>query len=129
MRFYPPPILNNLTVCSRQTDVIPFYNVASVVINLTNPRQAIETFGLTALEAMSCGLPVIVPTVGGITELVEDGENGYKIDVQMLDVVGMRIMQMLSDKDLYLHLSASASASSRRYDERWMISSIEKAIS
>ena len=125
----PPPILNNLTVCSRQTDVIPFYNVASVVINLTNPRQAIETFGLTALEAMSCGLPVIVPTVGGITELVEDGENGYKIDVQMLDVVGMRIMQMLSDKDLYLHLSASASASSRRYDERWMISSIEKAIS
>lgn len=128
MKFYPPHILNNLTVYTRQADVIPFYNVASVVINLTNPRQAIETFGLTALEAMSCGLPVIVPTVGGITELVEDGENGYKIDVQMLDEIGTQIAKMLGDRALYLHLSASALASSRRYDERNMIFSLEKAI-
>jgi glycosyltransferase involved in cell wall biosynthesis len=33
---------------------------------LTNPKLAIETFGLTALESMSAGLPVIVPAQGGI---------------------------------------------------------------
>ena len=70
----------NTTIHPRQDDVAPFYNRASLVLNLTNKRFAIETFGLTALEAMAAGLPVIVPTVGGIAEMVEDGENGYKID-------------------------------------------------
>lgn len=63
----PPP---NLLIYSRQTDVTKFYNIASVLLNLTDKTQAIETFGMTPLEAMSCGLPVIVPTVGGIAELV-----------------------------------------------------------
>lgn len=62
----------NLDIHPRQSDVTPFYNQASVVLNLTNKDQAIETFGMTPLEAMSCGLPVIVPTVGGIAELVVD---------------------------------------------------------
>ena len=62
-----------------------FYNEAAIVINLTNPKLAVETFGLTPLEAMSAGLPVIVPTVGGIAEMVGDGDNGYKIDVQELE--------------------------------------------
>lgn len=44
------------------------------MLNLTNKNQAIETFGMTPLEAMTCGLPVIVPTVGGIAELVIDNK-------------------------------------------------------
>ena len=72
----------NLTIHPRQEDVTPFYNHASLVLNLTNRKYAIETFGLTALEAMTAGLPVIVPTVGGIAEMVTDGENGFRIDSQ-----------------------------------------------
>lgn len=64
--------VGNLFIYARQKDVTTFYNNASIVVNLTDPRQAIETFGLTPLEAMSDGLPVIVPTVGGIAELVTD---------------------------------------------------------
>ena len=59
-----------------------------MVVSLTNPKLVVETFGLTPLEAMSAGLPVIVPTQGGIAEMVKDGNNGYKIDVQELDAVG-----------------------------------------
>ena len=77
-----------------------------------------------ALEAMSAGLPVIVPTVGGIAELVEDSVNGYKIDVRDLDVIADRINSMLGDKPSYLRLSASALAVSRRYDVGNMIDSI-----
>ena len=68
----------NLKVYARQKDVVPFYREASVVLNLSNKEQFIETFGLTALEAMVFGLPVIVPTVGGIAEMVEDGVNGWR---------------------------------------------------
>ena len=91
----------NLKIFARQADVVPFYAEASMVLNLTDKNQAIETFGLTALEAMVFGLPVVVPTVGGIAEMVEDGVNGWKIDVQELDVIAMRIEEMLSDREVY----------------------------
>ncbi|PSQ80991.1 MAG: N-acetyl-alpha-D-glucosaminyl L-malate synthase BshA, partial [Bacteroidetes bacterium QS_1_65_9] len=38
-----------------------------------------ETFGLAALEAMSCGVPVVASDIGGLPELVVDGETGYHV--------------------------------------------------
>ncbi len=118
----------NLSIFSRQDNVAPFYNEASLVLNLTNPRMAIETFGLTPLEAMSCALPVIVPPVGGIAEMVEDGVNGYKIDVQELDAIRRQIAEVLSAEDLYRHLSQEALACSKRYDSMRMIGQIEDVL-
>lgn len=106
----------NLTIYERQSDVIPFYNLATLVINLTNPQLAVETFGLTPLEAMSAGVPVIVPTVGGIAEMVEDDVNGYKIDVQNLDAIESKIRQMFEDEQLYSRLSNNAMQYSKRYN-------------
>lgn len=108
---------DNLTIYPRQNDVSKFYNNASVVLNLTNKSLAIETFGLTALEGMSAGLPVIVPTVGGIAEMVENDRNGYKIDVQALERIESKIREILSDKELYLRLSKGALQTSRRYSQ------------
>ncbi|MGM9693162.1 MAG: glycosyltransferase family 4 protein [Alloprevotella sp.] len=98
----------NLTIYARQADVAPFYNRASLVLNLTDRAKAVETFGLTAAEAMCAGLPVIVPTVGGIAELVNDGENGYKIDVAQLDEIERRIRELLSDEIVYTQLANGA---------------------
>lgn len=98
----------NLTIYSRQADVSRFYNEATIVINLTNSKLAVETFGLTPLEAMRAGLPVIVPTVGGIAEMVETDVNGYKINVQELDKIKMAINNVLTDKNLYISLAANA---------------------
>lgn len=112
--------IENLILYPRQEDVSPFYNRASVVLNLTNKKQAIETFGLTALEAMSAGLPVIVPTVGGIAEMVTDGVNGYKIDVCNLQEIAEKIKNMLSNQDLYLSLSKCALKSSKMYNSTAM---------
>ncbi len=124
----PPQLLNNLTIYPRQERVYQFYNESSIAVNLTDPRKAIETFGLTALEAMSAGLPVIVPTVGGIAELVDDGVNGYKADVRSLDVIADRIDLMLGDKQSYLRLSASALTVSRWYNVGNMIDSIGQLV-
>ncbi len=115
---------NNLTIYPRQDNVAPFYNEASVVLNLSDKEQFIETFGLTALEAMSCALPVIVPTVGGIAEMVEDDVNGYKIDVRELDRIAERIEALLSDKELYGRLGAEALVYSHRYDASTTIDEI-----
>lgn len=117
-------VSENLSVHARHADVTPFYNNASLVLNLSNKEQFIETFGLTALEAMSAALPVIVPTVGGIAEMVEDGVNGYKIDVQELDKIAEKIQEILTDRVLYGRLSAHALECSRRYDARSMVDRI-----
>lgn len=118
----------NLTVYPRQQNVAFFYNRASLVLNLSNKKLFIETFGLTALEAMSDGLPVIVPTVGGIAEMVEDGVNGYRIDVQELDKIEQTINSLFADKDLYLNLAKGAGMYARKYSERAMVESIEKIL-
>jgi len=85
----------------------------------------VETFGLTALEAMSAGLPVIVPTEGGIAEMVVDGENGYKIDVQHLNQIAECIKTILSDETLYIKLAQNALAYSKRFSEVEMVNCIE----
>lgn len=118
----------NLIVYPRQDNVAPFYNRASVVLNLSNKNLFIETFGLTALEAMSAGLPVIVPTVGGIAELVEDGVNGYRIDVQDLEKIEQTIQNILTSKELYFKLSKGAWQCSQKYSEQAMIESIENIL-
>lgn len=121
-------IPDNVTIHPRQDDVAPFYNSASLVLNLSDKNRFIETFGLTALEAMSAGLPTIVPTVGGIAEMVEEGVNGYRIDVSQLDEIARRIESVLTDEELYRHLSENASAYSERYDVDSMIDRIASSI-
>ena len=119
---------DNLSTYPRQYDVSAFYNAASLVLNLSDKRTFIETFGMTALEAMSAGLPVIVPTEGGIAEIVEDGKNGYKIDVQELKKIEKCIEAILSDKQAYLRLATNAYESSMHFSEKEMIDCIANAL-
>ena len=104
------------------------YNSASLVLNLSDPRLVIETFGLTALEAMSCGLPVIVPPVGGIAEMVTDGVNGYHIDCKDTGRLVATISLILTDRELYQSLSREALAVSRRFNRDAMIKNISSRL-
>lgn len=117
-------ISKNLTIYPRQNDVAPFYNRASMVLSLSNKKKVLETFGLTALEAMTAGLPVIVPTEGGIAEMVKDGVNGYKIDVQNLDCIAECLNKVLSDRKLYAKLSDNALRYAEKYNSEAMIDGI-----
>lgn len=119
-------IPQNLSIFPRQSNIHQFYNNASILLNLSNPNKVIETFGMTALEGMSAALPVIVPTVGGITEFVEDGVNGYKIDVQNIDEIASKIREMLSDAELYCKLSKAAIATASKFTSEQMCNCIEK---
>lgn len=121
-------IPENLTIWDRQSDVIPFYKRSSVVVNLSKKQDFVETFGLTALEAMTAGVPVVVPTIGGIAEMVMDGYNGYKVDVEDFEKLVEIIKLMLVDKDEYKRLRKNARAYALKYSNKSMIDKIEQTI-
>ena len=69
-------------------------------MNLSDPEGWVETFGMTILEAMAYGIPSIAPSAGGPLEIVEDGKNGYCLDVTNLQLVSEKIRYVL-DADNY----------------------------
>ncbi|MFC2156285.1 N-acetyl-alpha-D-glucosaminyl L-malate synthase BshA [Acidobacteriota bacterium] len=60
-----------------------------------------ESFGLSALEAMACGVPVIASNTGGLPEVISQGETGYLFPVG--DVTGMsnQALELLTDTESF----------------------------
>lgn len=71
---------SNVSIHQRSDDPAYFYARAELVLNLSRVDQCVETFGLTIVEAMTFGVPVIVPPLGGPAEIVTHGVEGYCID-------------------------------------------------
>lgn len=67
-----------------------------------------ESFGLVALEAMACGVPVIGTLAGGIPEVVIDGETGYLCEVGNIDCIARKALDLLTDHELYEAFSLNA---------------------
>ena len=59
-----------------------------------------ESFGLAALEAMACQVPLISTNVGGLTELNEDGVTGYTCDVGDIEEMVEKTLRVLHEDNL-----------------------------
>jgi L-malate glycosyltransferase len=67
-----------------------------------------ETFGLAALEAMSCSVPVISSNVGGLPEVNIDGETGYVCELGDVECMGRLATKILKDEKLHKKMSKAA---------------------
>ncbi len=72
--------------------------------------SAQESFGLAALEAMACEVPVIASAVGGLPEVVEDGRTGFLCPQDALDAMAARGVELLSDPERARRIGTSAAA-------------------
>lgn len=59
-----------------------------------------ESFGVAAVEASACGLPVIASRVGGLSEVVVDGETGFLVPPGDIDALSAAMACLLSDPEL-----------------------------
>jgi glycosyltransferase involved in cell wall biosynthesis len=67
-----------------------------------------ESFGLAALEAMACGVPVIGTAAGGLPEVVVDGETGFLRPVADVEGMAESAMSLLADRERWRSFSAAA---------------------
>jgi D-inositol-3-phosphate glycosyltransferase len=69
-----------------------------------------EPFGLAAVEAMACGLPVVASAVGGLSDTVEDGVTGVHIPPRRPDLAAAAVRRLLADPGLRRRLGAAGRA-------------------
>ncbi|CAN5679886.1 N-acetyl-alpha-D-glucosaminyl L-malate synthase BshA [soil metagenome] len=84
-----------------------------------------EAFGLVALEAMSCGVPVIASRIGGIPEVVDDGASGYLAPVGDVEYMAEAAVTLLSDEKMWKRFSEAARAGAERFSAEHVVSHYE----
>jgi L-malate glycosyltransferase len=67
-----------------------------------------ESFGLAALEAMACGVPAVATRVGGVPELITDGEDGFLEAPGDVPRLAERATQLVTDSSLHTRMAAAA---------------------
>jgi D-inositol-3-phosphate glycosyltransferase len=102
IRFVPPQPHHLLSTSYRAADVV-----------LVPSRS--ESFGLVALEAAACGIPVVAAAVGGLRTLVEDGETGFLLDQRDPAAFAAAVKRVLDDPALAARLGANAAARAQGY--------------
>lgn len=105
-----------------QESLLPRYKQASVFVmpSLT------EALGVTFLEAMAAGVPVIGTAVGGIPEIIEGGVNGLLVPVESPHLICGAIKRLLSDSDLRQELTLNAYNSLAKFDVSRMMACTQK---
>jgi N-acetyl-alpha-D-glucosaminyl L-malate synthase BshA len=76
------------------------------------PSQS-ESFGLSALEALACGTPVVGSRAGGLVEVVREGVTGALCEIGDVDAMAHASVEILSDRDRWQAMSADAAADAR----------------
>jgi glycosyltransferase involved in cell wall biosynthesis len=69
--------------------------------------SAQESFGMAAMEAMACGTPVVASRVGGLPEVIEDGQTGFLCDEDDVEAMAKRGVELLTDRELHERIAGA----------------------
>ena len=87
--------------------------------------SAADTQGLTALEAMSFGLPVIAAKSGGLTDFISNGKNGLFFSPGSEEDLAGKILKLLKNKNLRTRFSASGKTTAAKFSAENMAGRLE----
>jgi N-acetyl-alpha-D-glucosaminyl L-malate synthase BshA len=102
---------------------IPEYLTASDVFVLPSLS---ESFGIVNLEAMASGLPVVTTKVGGLPEIVTEGENGFLVEPKNPQQLAEKILFLLKNDELRLKMSLNNREKVKQYRWENVVAQLEK---
>ncbi|HHE31125.1 MAG TPA: N-acetyl-alpha-D-glucosaminyl L-malate synthase BshA [Chlorobaculum parvum] len=93
-------------------DIVPLLSIADLMLMPSN----VESFGLAALEAMACGVPVVVTDAGGFPEFVRQGIDGYLHDHGDIEGMSRSAISILKDDAVWQRFSEAAVTQAGRFE-------------
>ncbi len=103
-------IQDRVHFAGRRSDVVDLLTAADLFVLPSSEREGL---GIAIVEAMACGLPVIGSDIGGIPEVIQDGETGLLVPPATPDKLAAAILQLLNDAESATTFGA---ASRHRYE-------------
>ncbi len=97
-------VADDVEFLGEQDQVVPLLSAADVFL-LPSTQ---ESFGLAALEAMACEVPVVASRVGGLTEVIEDGATGFLHAPEDLHGMARSALRLLTDQALHRRAAEAA---------------------
>jgi len=104
----------NIVLHARPANIHRFYETSFMVLNLSLPDGWIETFGLSLIEGMAFGSPVIAPPIGGPVEFVNK-QNGLLVDANDTDKIVNFIRYLNSSIAVWHSFSEQAFLTSKHF--------------
>lgn len=95
-----------VTFAGRRPRAMLHYYYSAADVFTTTPWY--EPFGITPLESMACGTPVIGSNVGGIKSTVMDGKTGFLVPPNDPVLLGQRILELLRSNKLMMYFKENA---------------------
>ena len=115
-------LCDHVKFLGKQNGLVDILNASDLFLI---PSQS-ESFGLAALEAMSCGLPVVSSSVGGLPELINHNETGFIAEIGDVERMAKYAIELLSNKRKYdLFAKASRKRVENNFDKKIVIPEYE----
>ena len=102
-------------------DIVPLLSIADIMLMPSN----VESFGLAALEAMACGVPVVATMAGGFPEFIVPGVHGYLLPHGDIEGMTQKALLLLSDHNHWLQCSEASVKQAKRYETALLVEEYE----
>jgi N-acetyl-alpha-D-glucosaminyl L-malate synthase BshA len=99
-------VAQDVVVAGEQYDLVEWLSAADAFLL----PSAQESFGMAALEAMGCGVPVVASRIGGLPELIQDGETGYLCEPEDVEGMASRLLALVTDRAIHDRIADAAMA-------------------
>jgi L-malate glycosyltransferase len=103
-------LTEDVSFVGEQHELVPWLSIADLFLL----PSAQESFGLAALEAMACEVPVVASNVGGLPEIIEDGVSGFVCPPDAVSLMAERGIALLTDPALHASIARNAADVVRR---------------
>lgn len=97
-------IREKVLLLGKQERVEELYSLSDLMLLLSEK----ESFGLVALEAMACGVPCIGTNVGGIPEVIVDGQTGYICELRNIAEITEKALHILMNRSVHDHFALNS---------------------